>query len=147
MVERSGPSGRSLLLAIMLMGNAGLQVELLLLDHAESATQWIPHVVLGVGLLSILMVYGRTTRRTLALFRIVMLAIMATGALGLFLHYRGNAEFALERTPTLGGMALLWKALRGATPTLAPGAMVQLGLLGLLYGYRHPAVTGESAER
>ena len=31
----------------------------------------------------------------------------------------------------------------GATPTLAPGAMVELGLLGLAYTYRHPALGSE----
>jgi hypothetical protein len=111
---------RSLLLGVVLLGNAGLQAELLLLDHADSATQWIPHIVLSVGLLSIVLVYARPTPRILSVFRVVMLVIVATGLLGLFLHYRGNAEFALERTPTLSGAALLWKSLRGATPALAP---------------------------
>ena len=30
--------------------------------------------------------------------------------------------------------------LTGATPALAPGAMVQLGLIGLAYTFRHPAL-------
>ena len=39
----------------------------------------------------------------------------------------------------MGGFALVWKAMRGAVPTLAPGALVQLGLLGLIWAYDHPA--------
>jgi hypothetical protein len=35
------------------------------------------------------------------------------------------------------------ETLRGAIPALAPGAMAQLGLLGLLVSYRHPAVAME----
>jgi hypothetical protein len=36
-------------------------------------------------------------------------------------------------------MALFWQAIRAKTPPLlAPGAMVQLGLLGLAYTYKHP---------
>ena len=45
----------------------------------------------------------------------------------------------MESQPTLAGMALFWEAIRAKTPPLlAPGAMVQLGLLGLVYTYKHP---------
>jgi hypothetical protein len=40
---------------------------------------------------------------------------------------------------------LFREALSGATPALAPGTMVQFGLLGLLYTYRHPRL--DAAER
>jgi hypothetical protein len=65
-----------------------------------------------------------------------MVIYLIVGALGVYFHIRGNVEFALERDPSLSGLRLLWKALRGATPALAPGALAQLGLLGLLYTYR-----------
>ncbi len=136
---------RQLLLALVLLGIVGLEVELALLKHAESLTQWIPHVTLIVGLLSTLAVYVRPGASTLRTFQVVMLIFVVVGALGLYLHYRGNVEFALERNPSLSGASLIWKALRGATPALAPGALAQLGLLGLLYSYRHPALAGGSA--
>ena len=68
-----------------------------------------------------------------------MTSFLAAGLLGIYLHYAGNAEFEIERTPELSGLRLLWKALRGATPALAPGALAQLGLLGFIYTYRHPS--------
>jgi hypothetical protein len=71
-----------------------------------------------------------------------MLLFLIVGILGVFLHLRGNVEFALERDPSLSGLKLVWKALRGATPALAPGALTQLGLLGLVFTYRHPALAG-----
>jgi hypothetical protein len=74
----------------------------------------------------------------------VMLLFLVIGALGVYLHYRGNVEFATERDPSLTGLRLLWKALRGATPSLAPGALAQIGLLGLVFTYRHPALTDGS---
>jgi hypothetical protein len=43
-------------------------------------------------------------------------------------------------------MPLLWKVMSGAAPALAPGAMVQLGLLGLIYTFRHPALIQRSKE-
>ena len=43
--------------------------------------------------------------------------------------------------PALSGMALFQKAiLAKAPPALAPGAMTQLGLIGLAYTFRHPAM-------
>jgi hypothetical protein len=133
---------RQLLLLLVFIGVVGLEVELALLRHAESFTQWIPHVALFIGLLSTAVVYFRPQPATLRAFQLVMLAFLIVGILGVYLHLKGNVEFALERDPSLSGAKLLWKALRGATPALAPGALAQLGLLGLLFGYRHPALAG-----
>lgn len=135
---------RQLLLALILIGTVGLQVELALLRHAESATQWIPHIALLIGLIATLAVYFRPAPATLRAFQAIMAGFLVVGALGIYLHLRGNVEFALERDPSLTGAGLMWKALRGATPALAPGALAQLGLLGLLYSYKHPAFAGRS---
>jgi hypothetical protein len=124
------------------IGVVGLEVELALLRHADSFTQWIPHVALFIGLVSTAIVYFRPRPRELKAFQLVMLMFLIVGLLGVILHLKGNVEFALERDPSLSGLKLIWKALRGATPALAPGALAQLGLLGLLYTYRHPALSG-----
>jgi len=142
------PSQRQLLLLVGFIGIAGLSVELALLRHTESLTQWIPHVTVFIGLLSTAAVYLRPGQRTLRAFQIVMSAFLLVGVLGVYLHFRGNVEFALERDPSFSGLKLVWKALRGATPALAPGALAQLGLLGLLYTYKHPALArGNDRER
>src|SRR3954467_288497 len=135
---------RQLLLALVLFGIVGLEVELALLRHAESLSQWLPHICLLVGLVVTAVVYFRPTTGSLRVFQALMLIYLVIGALGVYLHFRGNVEFALERYPTLGGFQLVWKALRGATPALAPGALAQLGLLGLLFTYRHPALGGRN---
>ena len=134
---------RQLLLALVLLGIIGLAVELALLRHAESFSQWIPHITLFVGLIATVAVYLRPGPRTLRAFRVVMVIFIVIGVLGLYFHLKGNVEFALERDPSLTGLRLVWKALRGATPALAPGALSQLGLLGLVFTFRHPALTGE----
>ena len=67
-----------------------------------------------------------------------------SGVVGLWLHYHGNVEFELEMYPGLAGFELFRESVTGATPTLAPGTMLELGLLGLLYTYRHPAWTADS---
>ena len=136
---------RQLMLALILVGTVGLEVELALLRHTESIQQWIPHMALVVGLISSIAVYVRPGPATLRPFQVMMLTFLVIGVLGVYLHVQGNMEFALERDPSLTGASLIWKALRGATPALAPGALAQLGLLGLLYSYKHPALAKHNA--
>jgi hypothetical protein len=132
---------RRAMLALVHLGMLGLIAELYLLEHTDSATQWIPLVSLGVGLITGISVALAPTPRRLRVFQAVMAVFVAAGLLGLVLHLRGNLEFELENDPSLRGARLVWEALRGATPALAPGALVQLGLLGLVYTIRHPALT------
>jgi hypothetical protein len=129
---------RRILLALVLLSAVGLLLELLLLGHVESLSQWMPLAILG-GVLSVsLAVVVRPGRRVLRIFQLLMLLCVGTGLLGIWLHYRGNVEFALELHPELRGLALFREAIRGATPTLAAGALTQLGVLGLASAFRHP---------
>ncbi|MGK2960582.1 MAG: hypothetical protein ACSLFK_00400 [Gemmatimonadaceae bacterium] len=130
---------RDIVLALILVGTIGLIAELLLQEHTESWQQWIPLVLLGFGLAATALVGLRAGRSSLRIFSVVMASFLAAGAVGVYLHLAGNMEFIVERTPELGGLALAWETLRGATPALAPGALAQLGLMGLAYVYRHPA--------
>lgn len=133
---------RRVLLLLVVVGIVGLMAELLLLEHTESFNQWIPLIVLAIGLIACAVVMFRPAPRSIRFFQWIMASFVIAGILGLYLHYRGNVEFALERNPEMQGLRLVWKALRGATPTLAPGALAQLGLLGLAFTYRHPALSG-----
>ncbi|HEX8430116.1 MAG TPA: hypothetical protein VF625_02470 [Longimicrobium sp.] len=135
-----GPSWRALFLALTLVGMMGLTAELLLLEHFESGWQWVPLVALGLGMAACVALLLRPARGTVRFFQAMMIVFVAAGAVGVFLHYRGNAEFEREMERGLGGVSLFWRALRGATPALAPGAMAHLGLLGLACCYRHPAL-------
>jgi hypothetical protein len=132
---------RRLLLLLVLGGAGGLLVELVLLKHYDGAWQWTPLVLLIASLASGIAAWLRPSPATLKAFGVTMGLCVVAGLLGLILHYRGNMDWALERDPTLAGLPLVWKALRGATPALAPGALAQLGLLGLIYLYRHPDLT------
>ncbi|MEW5926543.1 MAG: hypothetical protein AB1941_03590 [Gemmatimonadota bacterium] len=142
---RGGSTGeagvlRRLLLGLMLLGSVGLAAELVLLEHTESAWQWVPLVALALGSACTLAVALRPSARTLRPFQAVMAACVAAGALGVYLHLQGNVEWELEGDASLRGAELYWAALWGATPALAPGALAQLGLLGLALAYRHPAL-------
>jgi hypothetical protein len=139
---------RQFIFAIIVIGIVGLLTELLLIDHTETQIQWIPIVVLLGGLASCIWIVVRPGKAALRTFEATMAIFIVAGIAGLYFHYAGNVEFAIERDATLSGFKLAWKSLRGATPALAPGALAQLGLLGLAYTYTHPAgrrtVNGES---
>lgn len=123
------------LLALIAVGNVGLIAELLLLDHTESFNQWIPLVSLALGLIATILVWFQPNAATFRVFKVIMLVFVGAGLLGVYLHYAGNVEWAHERDSGLSGLPLVWKALTGATPALAPGALAQLGLLGLIFAW------------
>jgi hypothetical protein len=131
---------RRLLIAVVLIGILGLIGELALLEHFETVWQWIPLVSLALGLVAGVALLMRPSSATVRTFRAIMLLFVAAGALGVWLHVRGNVEFEREMDPEMRGLALLWEALRGATPALAPGSLAHMGLMGLASTYRHPAL-------
>ena len=136
---------RGLLLMVLIISLVATEIELLLLEHLESLTQWIPVVLIALGLLAALGVALRPGKWMLTIFRALMALFLAAGTLGLYLHYRGNVEFELEMNPALNGFELFRKTMMGATPVLSPGVMCQLGLLGLLYTFRHPRLQNADA--
>lgn len=125
----------------------GTLLELILLEHTESWWQWLPLVLLGAGLLAAGSVALRPNRATLTILRLVMSLCILAGLAGLYLHYDGNVEFELEMSPALNGWELIKAALMGATPALAPGSMMQFGLLGWAFTYQHPALRLGAAEQ
>ena len=137
---------RLLLLAILALGMVGTGTELVLLEHMESRWQLVPLFALGYGLIACIAVAIRPARFTVRLLRVLMLVFIAAGLTGLYLHYSGNMEFELEMYPSMTGLELFWESVTGATPALAPGTMVQLGLLGLVFSFRHPALRGSTAQ-
>lgn len=134
---------RAFVLAAFLLGVAGTAVELLLVNHTETFWQWLPLLLIGLSLVPLVFVRGRASSRAslcLRIFQVVMILFMLSGLIGLYLHYDGKVEFKLETDPSLKGWALFRDAMKGAMPpALAPAAMIQFGLLGLAYAWRHPA--------
>jgi hypothetical protein len=131
------------LLALVAFGTVGMTIELLLIGHTEDANQLIPLVLAAAGLVVSAIVAVRPRMFALRALQFVMLLYIGAGIVGIVLHVQANAEFQHDIDPTIAGMALYRKVLTAtAPPALAPGMLMQLGLLGLLYTYRHP-VLGE----
>jgi len=135
---------RTLLLAALALGSVGTAGELILLGHVDSPAQWIPLVALVVAILVQLWHAAAPGRRSVRALRLLMVAFLVSGVIGVGLHYDGNLEFERELHPKDDGMTFLTHVLSGATPVLAPGSMVLLGLVGLAHAYRHPSATGGS---
>jgi|GEM_PF-307332 len=131
---------RRLLLALFVFGGGGLGAELFLLEHTGSAQQWIPLAALGAGLAASAAVAFRPSPRTVRTFQAVMAVFVLAGLVGVYLHFGSNLEFEREMDPSSRGFDLFVRVMYGATPLLAPGALAQLGLLGLVYAFRHPAL-------
>jgi hypothetical protein len=133
---------RRWLLGLFLMIALGLVGELLLTKHTADFWQLVPLIAIALSLLPLAALAVWRHVAALRIFQGVMIGFLASGGIGIFLHYRAKTAFALERDPSLLGIALLKEALEGSSPPiLAPGAMIALGLLGLAWTYRHPAIT------
>lgn len=131
---------RRLVLVVLTFGIAGVGFELVLLDHMEDPWQWAPIVLLAAALpvsIWLLLSPGFAIIRT---YQAMMVLFVVSGFVGQWLHYQGNVEFELEMYPSRQGLELVWEALGGAYPSLAPGTMILFGLLGLVACRRHPVL-------
>lgn len=132
---------RRFVLALFGMGIVGTAADLLLTGHFEDAWQFAPLALLAVSALIVVWHLAGGGRSSLVAHRVMMALFILSGFVGTFLHFRANIEFEVEMYPGLAGFELYWKAIQGASPpSLAPGAMIALGLLGLIYMYRHPSL-------
>ena len=132
-------TARSILLGIFVLGVGGIATELWLLGHYEELDQFIPLGLAALGVVGVAAAAFRPTPVTIRLFQAVMLLMIVSGFVGVWFHYQATTEFQLEMDPSLRGWALFRKAIVAkAPPALAPGAMIQLGLIGLAYTFSHP---------
>ena len=138
---------RRFLLALFLFGLLGLVAELLQVKHTEDAWQWVPLLLILSSLLSLGWHAAHRRATSLRVFQGTMILFLLSGVAGVLLHYQGRAAFQLESSPSLSGLNLFWEAMQTQTPpALAPGIMIQMGFLGLLYTYRHPALNNSTRE-
>lgn len=137
---------RRLLVIIFILGSIGTGVELLLAEHTENYWQWTPLGLIALSFVTLIFHALFRNATGLKIFQIMMLLFILNGCIGIWLHSQARAEFELEANPGLRGPSLLWETINGATlaPLLAPGVMIQMGLLGLAYTFRHPLLVNQS---
>jgi hypothetical protein len=131
---------RRLVLALLALGLVGMGADLLALQHFEDSWQLLPLVVIGLALLTVVWYVLGGGTASLRVLQGLMASFVVVGVLGFTLHYRANMAFQLDMDPGQSSWELFQKVIHAsAPPALAPAAMAQLGLLGLVYCYRHPA--------
>lgn len=134
-------------MAILVLGMLGSAADLLLLRHYEDKKQLIPLALIGTTLVVLAWLGLTGQRASLRALQLMMGLFIGAGLIGVGLHFQSNMEFQLEIDPSLQGSKLFLKVLRAkAPPALAPGVMVQLGLLGLAFTYRHPSLVASDPQ-
>lgn len=117
---------------IFVLGSLGTGTELILLDHTEDFWQLSPLILVGLSLVSFSICLFADAKISWTIFRGLMVLSIASGLIGFWMHYETNVEFEKEMYPSLEGFALFFESMKGATPSLAPGAMIMVGFIGLL---------------
>ncbi|MFO1183707.1 MAG: hypothetical protein U1E56_02830 [Bauldia sp.] len=125
---------RQAIMAVLVLGLIGTIVELVLLEHYEQPTQLIPDVLIAASVLVLLWHGVRNDVASLWAILVVMTLFVLSSFAGFLAHFLGSAEFQMDLHPDMSFFELVEKVLHSkAPPLLAPGMMLQLGLLGLIY--------------
>jgi hypothetical protein len=127
---------------------AATVVELWLIKHTKDPIQLLPFILCGLGLAAVVVVLLRPQRRTLRALQGIMGLLILGSLIGVYEHIASNLEFALEIQPNAATNTLIFKALGGANPLLAPGMLAFAALLAIAATYYHPTLaTSKPAKR
>jgi len=125
---------RRFLLFILILGLSGTAAELILTQHTESVWQWTPLILIAMALATLAWNVTSPADAAARVLRVILILFLVSGVVGTILHWRGKMEFQAESNPKLSGWELFRKSSESKSPpALAPGVMIQLGLLGLAY--------------
>jgi hypothetical protein len=138
---------RASLLGILLFGVVGMIVELVFLKHTEGVLEILPIGLMGAALLVVIWDALRRSTASRAILMAAMVGFIVTGLAGVWVHYDANLGFERESNPGATAEEVYRKAVTGATPTLAPGAMVELGLVGVLFALLQPTSEAGAASK
>ena len=111
----------------------GLVVELWLIEHYEDVLQFIP--LLCVALAGILLIADRYSNAAWIRksFKGLLIINAICAVVGVYLHFKANFEFEKEIYVNETTLNLLINSFSGALPVFAPGSLIILSLLGMLY--------------
>ncbi|HKO99871.1 MAG TPA: hypothetical protein VJU86_23045 [Pyrinomonadaceae bacterium] len=128
---------RRFLLVLSVLLFAGALVELWLVGHTEDTIQWLAFAVAAVGGLAALARLFGSGRGILRLLRVSMVVVILGSVFGVVMHLIGNVEFEQEINANAPTATMLWRALKGGNPLLAPGVLMVAAILSLAATYRH----------
>src|ERR1700730_4188949 len=130
---------RRWILGVMVLALLGTVTELVLLEHYEQPLQFVPLVLIAAAVAVLAWEVKRHDAASRRALQVVMGLFVLAGFVGFVAHFHGSAEFQLDLNPEMSTWELVEKVLHAkAPPLLAPGMMLQLGLLGLAYVFSDP---------
>ena len=124
-LRAEGESGlRHILLALCILLWGALLVELWATEHYGDLRQQAPFIMCAINLV-LLLAYWRQPGAGLR--RVLMVALLAsaiTGLVGLYIHLDTNIALKREAFPDESFGFVLFEAVRGRLPLLAPGSLI-----------------------
>jgi hypothetical protein len=128
---------RRFLLILALLLFAGTLIELWLVNHTEDAIQWVAFALAGLGLLVVLLGIFYQHQTTVRILRACMAIIILGSLFGVYEHVWSNLELEREINPNAPATEMIFKALGGANPLLAPGTLAVAAMLSLAATYKY----------
>ena len=108
-------------LGVLVLGLIGTVTELILLEHYEQALQFVPLVLIALGVVVLAWHAMRHDTASLRALQIVMGLFVLAGFAGMAAHFNGSAEYQLELNPDMDKWELLDKILHAhARPPARP---------------------------
>src|SRR5262245_57220541 len=83
---------RRVLLMLLVIGMLGTMVELVLLEHYESAWQLVPLILQGLAVVVIVWHVAAWNPPSVRALQVTMGAFLLAGSIGVALHYEGSLE-------------------------------------------------------
>lgn len=131
---------RFFLLVLSALIFLGTLAELSLIEHTEGLVQLLPFMLGGLGIGTVLVMLYVPSRRVIIGVRAVMAGIVLGSVFGIYEHVAHNYAFEMEVSPGSTMGEVIWKALGGASPLLAPGMLALAAVLTVIATYHHPAL-------
>lgn len=138
---------RRFLLGVAALIFAATVVELWLTGHFEGVIQMIPFALCGLGFVVVLAAVFSPRRAAIRILRFSMGFLAAGSLFGIYQHVSNNIAFQREIYPNTPAGELLWAAVAGANPLLAPGILALAAMLALAATYHHPSMIKDDAAR
>src|ERR1700731_4824067 len=105
-------------LGVLVLGLIGTVTELILLEHYEQALQFVPLVLIALGVVVLAWHAMRHDTASLRALQIVMGLFVLAGFAGMAAHFNGSAEYQLELHPEMDKWELVEKKLPAKAPPL-----------------------------
>jgi hypothetical protein len=121
----------------------GTLVELSQLNHNREELQFVPFVLLPLGIIAAVLMLVKTGPSVKKAALIVMWVVAVGGLIGMGVHVFGNLEGVIEGGQTLAFGQLIKQAIGGRNPLLAPGTLTIGAAMILAVTYAKKAITGK----